>query len=498
MPRNLSRRSLDGLQTLFESGTLTGLNEAELLKRYVIGGDERAFEVLVERLGPMVMGVCRRRLNDPRDVEDAFQATFLILVRKAAALRDASRLAPWLYGVAYRVATRARQNAAARGVKERPCADVGQVEAPCEPSSDDLRRVLDEELSRLPDKYRRPVVFVHLEGLSHDEAAAQLGWPVGTVRSRLSRARDRLRSRLVRRGFAPGLVAFEPGVGSLWVRPEVTRQLVGSVVQAAARSSMGRALTSAAVSGTVVQLTRGVLTAMWVTKLTVASLIVTGAVVLGAGSMLAAQQAGAGKPAVEGRGGPPAENRLTLPSPAGPGPTLHRVPALEANSSGSIYPAELAVRLKMAMEKAELQGGMYRGARLGRVEYQETLGQVELVRAQIRDQADRLQEEKESLEAEVAIQEAAVRRAGVNRKIYDRLNQRIKGSVSQEELQKADSDTEMELAKLSLIKVRLRYATLRHAELRRLVESFAASLPKALPGQPVQGAQPPTSPARDR
>jgi RNA polymerase sigma factor (sigma-70 family) len=187
---------------LFAGDSVAGVSEWQLLHRYLDRRDEVAFEAIVSRHGPMVLGVCRRVLVDARDVEDAFQATFVILARKGATLGEADPFGHWLYGVAYRVALRARASAARRRKLERSGAppEVSKAE---DPGRRELARVIDEELARLPSKYRAPVVLCYLEGLTHEEAAGQLGWPLGSVKGRLARARALLKGRLARRGVAP-------------------------------------------------------------------------------------------------------------------------------------------------------------------------------------------------------------------------------------------------------------------------------------------------------
>ena len=189
------------IQTLFESGTVAGMSDGLLLERFVARQDGLAFEAILARHGPMVLSVCRRMLPELSDTEDAFQATFLILVRKAGTLRDRQRLGPWLYGVARRVAIRARAQAARRQSRERSGAEVAAMR-PCEDVERfELLAVLDDEVSQLPEKYRAAIVLCDLEGLTHDEAARQLDCPPGTVKSRLASARNRLRRRLTRRGL---------------------------------------------------------------------------------------------------------------------------------------------------------------------------------------------------------------------------------------------------------------------------------------------------------
>src|SRR4051794_4896866 len=193
-------------RTLFAAGTTTGLTDAQLLERGVAASAaartaEAAFEALGARHGPMILGVCRRALDDPRDVDDAFQATFLVLVRKAGSVRVDDSLGRWLYGVSRRVAGRARTIAARRSRAEVP---LERIEAaPTDPDRFELASMLDEELARLPEAFRSAIVLCDLEGLTHEEAARDLLCPVGTIKSRLARGRKKLRERLERRGLAP-------------------------------------------------------------------------------------------------------------------------------------------------------------------------------------------------------------------------------------------------------------------------------------------------------
>jgi RNA polymerase sigma factor (sigma-70 family) len=176
-----------------------GAGDRLLWDRYVARGDQSAFTALVERHGPMVLGVCRRILRHAHDAEDAFQATFLVLAHKAGAVSRPELLGNWLYGVAYRTALKARSRAATR-TGESLAADVAAPQAP-ERLDAEVRAVLDEELHRLPEKYRLPLVLCYLQGQSTHEAAQTLGCPKGTILSRLARGRDRLRQRLERRGM---------------------------------------------------------------------------------------------------------------------------------------------------------------------------------------------------------------------------------------------------------------------------------------------------------
>jgi RNA polymerase sigma factor (sigma-70 family) len=192
------------------------VSDTQLLERFALYRDEAAFELLARRHGPMVLGVCRRVLGDAHDAEDAFQAAFLLLARKAASAARSRSVGGWLYTVAYRVALRGRARRATRTARERsldeplPAAEPGPAG---EAAGREVRRVIDEEVSRLPERYRVPFVLFHLEGHSSAEVALELSCPIGTVESLLTRARHRLRVGLRRRGLAPApglLVALAP------------------------------------------------------------------------------------------------------------------------------------------------------------------------------------------------------------------------------------------------------------------------------------------------
>ena len=182
---------------------------------------EAAFETLVRRHGPMVLGVCRHILDELHDAEDAFQATFLVLARKAGTIRDRRVLGRWLYEVAYRIAIRSKTHSARRRTHEREGAEMSAVAAGPEFDAAwiELRPVLHEEVNRLPEKYRTAVVLCYLEGRTNEEAAEMLQWPVGTVKGRLSRARDMLRSRLTRRGLASRPRSSRCGCRRTWSSP---------------------------------------------------------------------------------------------------------------------------------------------------------------------------------------------------------------------------------------------------------------------------------------
>jgi RNA polymerase sigma factor (sigma-70 family) len=176
--------------------------DERLLRDYVASQDAGAFAAIMRRHGGLVAGVCRRVLGREEDVEDAFQATFLVLLRKAPSLSRPNLLGNWLYGVAYRVASKIRSANIRKRTREAPMVDLPAPDANDDASWRDLRPVLDDELRRLPERYRRPMVLFYLEGKSAEEVATALGRPRGTVLSQLARAREQLRIRLSRRNLA--------------------------------------------------------------------------------------------------------------------------------------------------------------------------------------------------------------------------------------------------------------------------------------------------------
>jgi RNA polymerase sigma factor (sigma-70 family) len=249
-------------------GDGVGLRDGELLGRYVDRRDEAALAALVNRHGPMVWGVCRRQLSHD-DAEDAFQATFIVLVRKAASIAQREAVGNWLYGVALQTALQARRSAARRRAREVQVTEMPDAEAPQERWAD-LQPLLDGELSRLPDHYRTVIVLCDLEGMTRKEAARQLGIPEGSVASRLARARTLLAKRLNQRGIVlPGSVAAVLSAGSAPV--SAPPSLVVSTIKAASLLAAGQA--AGVVSVKVAALTEGVLKAMFLSKLKAVSLL---------------------------------------------------------------------------------------------------------------------------------------------------------------------------------------------------------------------------------
>jgi RNA polymerase sigma factor (sigma-70 family) len=261
-----------------------GLTDRQLLERFLATHEEAAFEALVRRHGPMVLGVCRRVLDHLHDAEDAYQATFLVLASKASSILRRETVANWLYGVAYRTAQKARAAAARRRVKEK---HMARPEAFDETGWQDLRPLLDQALNSLPDKYREPLILCDLQGVTRKSAAHQLGWSEGTLSGRLSRARELLAKRLARQGVTLTGVAIAAALSSSEASACVPAPLVLSTVQAATSIAAGKAVAGVA-SASVAALTKGVLKAMFMTKLKTASavLLAAGLLVIGAGICL--------------------------------------------------------------------------------------------------------------------------------------------------------------------------------------------------------------------
>jgi RNA polymerase sigma factor (sigma-70 family) len=242
--------------------------DERLLGRFVANGDPSAFELMVWRHGTLVYGTCRRILGDVHSSEDAFQATFLALARKPHAVRSGAALAGWLHRVAVRIANKLRVSMARQNAVERAAARE-LATASDEPRSSEIATVLDDEIDRLPDRLRRAVVLCYLDGRTTEQAAAVLGCPRGTVLSRLSAARDRLRIRLTRRGMTLPV----SGISALVFSAETTATLVPRAVHAALTHS----------SPILIGLVQGVFHAMFMTKVKIATAVVMTLGIAGAG-----------------------------------------------------------------------------------------------------------------------------------------------------------------------------------------------------------------------
>ncbi len=286
------------LETLFRLGNLGNVDDGQLLERFRTCNDARgdeAFRVLVERYGPIVMGVCRGVLGDVNHAEDAFQATFLVLVRKAGSIRNRESIGPWLHGVALRVARRSRARAARRSFVEKAldreaCASL----AMWKDESDERIEVVHEEIDRLPEKLRSPLVLCCLEELTYQQAARQLGVNEPTLRGRLHRGRQELAARLRARGFSVGAI-LPLGRPATWLLPPVSPALVEATVQLASKWFTFGALVIGAGSPAVHLLARGVIrTMIWNSVKTTAIPALIAASVLGT-AVLAQQGRDAGR-----------------------------------------------------------------------------------------------------------------------------------------------------------------------------------------------------------
>ncbi|SRR5579883_790382 len=257
-----------------------GQSDGQLLDAYVQSGEEAAFAALVHRHGPMVWGVCRRVLGNERDAEDAFQATFLVLVRKAASIVPRERIANWLYGVSRKTAVRARAMAVKRKAREKQVNEMPEPAGIEQDAPNDLLTLLDQELSRLPEKYRTAIVLCELEGKSYKEASRQLGCAEGTLAARLTRGRAMLAKRVARHGRAVTGGALAAAL-SHNVSADVPASVVASTITAASLFAAGTAAAKRTISVHVVALTEGVLKTMLLTKLKIVTAMLLVAATLG-------------------------------------------------------------------------------------------------------------------------------------------------------------------------------------------------------------------------
>jgi RNA polymerase sigma-70 factor (ECF subfamily) len=355
------------MSALFESGSPAGLCNRELLERFASRRDARgdsaelAFATLVARHGPMVLRVCRAVLGDRHDAEDAFQATFLVLARRAGSIRHGGSVGSWLHGVALRVAACARSRAARRHRHERRRAEMmtRRIESDDEGTfgDDDRDRLLHEEIGRLPERFRSVVVLCYLEELTHEMAAGQLGCPVGTIRSRLASAREKLRDRLSRRGV--GLAAIPPSLAGPGLVPEsaalpstVPASLFDATVRAAQCAGLGKGAVGSIVTAEAVMLMDGVIKTMLMTKLILgtATVIIAGLMSMGAGVAVYAAIGSHGSSAGSGSGG-------LHPVRANPKKSTRERPAAEAQKpaskadSGPAKPDDLKMASRLELEK---------------------------------------------------------------------------------------------------------------------------------------------------
>jgi RNA polymerase sigma factor (sigma-70 family) len=229
------------------------LGDRQLLEAFAKNRDAAAFEVLVQRHGPLVLGVCKRVLHEEHDAEDAFQATFMVLARKADSIRRQEAVGSWLCGTAYRLALKARAAAGRRREQERQAGQMASTQTEPDPHWQELRPVLDEELNRLPDKYRVPLVLCYLQGKTNEAAAKELGWPIGSISYRLAQAREKLRVRLLERGVVLSGAAL-PALLAENASAAVQGPLIDATVSASLAFAAGEAAAVAGSSAAAVAL----------------------------------------------------------------------------------------------------------------------------------------------------------------------------------------------------------------------------------------------------
>lgn len=298
-----------------------------LLQRFIDANDERAFSTILDRHGPMLLGLCRRLLPGNDLADDVVQATFLVLARKARSIRRRDNLAGWLYGVARRLIRAAQRSEAARRQRERLAA---RAEGTREAGWDDLLGVLDEELQHLSARYREPLLLCYLEGRTQDEAAVHLGWSVATVRRRLERGRDVLRARMVRRGATLGAGLLASLVAPSAVRAVVTAELRQAVLAIAASASR-----PAAVAPTILMLANGELRMALFTKCILGSIFA-----LAVAAVLTASAWSTGDPPLAALQPPPPDRQAAL-APA----AQLKAPAPGRDLFGDPLPEGAAARL---------------------------------------------------------------------------------------------------------------------------------------------------------
>jgi RNA polymerase sigma factor (sigma-70 family) len=376
------------------------LSDSQLLEGFIARRDEAAFAALVRRHGPMVLGVCRRVLGNHHDAEDALQATFLVLARKAGSLRSRERVGNWLHGVAYRTALRARAMTARRRAHEQRVKELGVPEVQADDGWQEMLPLLDRELDRLPERYRVAVVLCDLEGVTRREAARRLNLPEGTLSSQLTRGRKLLARRLARYGLAPSV-----GVVVARTAPAcVTSTLATSMAKDAVLVAGGQSLAVGTVPARVVALTEGVVKTMFLSKLK-AFVAVTFVLLVSAGVVGLAYRTGAAQAPQ------PGGDRAGLPRPAadelealrlevealrrGLQATRERVKVLEGEVSAlraSARPATGGANPppEKGLDEMPLVGGLFRKAP-GPAAADDPVGEVEAVLKQLRQKPDEKQ-----------------------------------------------------------------------------------------------------------
>ncbi len=522
--RGIVLRQID---RLFRDGTLGGLGDRQLLERYLTRQDETAFEALVDLHGPMVLGLCRRMLRDPRDIEDAFQATFLVLVRKAPAIRDRDLLSSWLYGVAYRVARRARSQTLRRKGREMGVAELEVVAASETSNRLEADPLLDQELNRLPEKYRRPLILCYLRGRTHDQAAEDLRCPVGTVRSRLARGRDLLRRRLTSRGFAPtslaSLLGSGPSLPARLLVEAVPPSLTSVTLNAAFGFGSSLTIQAGAIATTALALAQGVLTTMkiaqlkWIAMAILATSLSAGGVVAVSYAATQSQETATDQDSAAvvvpepqekvepRRDQPPIDQKVMaqLPSerfdalekkvdellkrsvtdsqPRSPNRPDNESQRKFASSAKSIQ--ELEAQLKQALLELEYTKRLVEKAAVSARELELYRTKVLVVVGQIQGLDDDLADEIARLKLEMRRKNAERTKAEAQKEIAvaittrnGRLNERKPNMVSQEDVAKAEGELKLAEAEIGISEAEIAEVGLRIQQLERRRERIKQAM----------------------
>lgn len=275
------------------------LADGQLMERFLATGEEAAFAALLYRHGPMVWRTCQRILRHRHNAEDVFQATFLTLARRAAAIRKRASVACWLHGVCYRLAHRLQAELARKPPVTAGEADSSTPDPTNQACMNEVQAALDDELARMSEKYRLPLVLCYLEGKTRDEGALHLGWSLSTLKRRLERGRQMLAARLKRRGLSLGVVLVSATLLENAAAVAVPPTLLSSTCKITTLSATGQALTGV-VSARVAALSEGMVHAMRMTRLKLtAAVVLTVGILSGAGLWAANQRPGKAPPAAQ-------------------------------------------------------------------------------------------------------------------------------------------------------------------------------------------------------
>jgi RNA polymerase sigma factor (sigma-70 family) len=453
------------LRRLSGLGLVRAAGDADLLERFAMRREEAAFTELVRRHGPMVLGVCRRVLGNLDDAEDAFQATFLVLAARPRAVGNPSGLANWLYGVARRTALRAQVDAVRRFRRDRLGAKPVAIDPTPDAQWHELRPVLDTEVAKLPTRHREAFILCCLEGLTHEEAGRLLGIPGGTVASRLSRARERLRNRLVRRGVTLSAVT------ALLATHEANAAIAPELFSVLARAVTARATTTilaaGAVSPRVAALTQGVLNAMWMTKIKTVAVLV-----------LAVSAAGFGAGVVFSKTGQP-------------GTVAEQSASAGANDDGA-KPPEVGrptdaprTSPKPATKPVEEEDKTAKAKEVPPASLDEAQFEVELMKAQL-----------DAKQAELIAAKEAAERAQADLVRLDQLRKAAAISQAEVDTAKAQADAALAQVRIREAEMRVPEVRLRQARHRLNVLRQAQPAPATKPAD-SKDAPPRTSDARE-